>query len=66
MSALLRSLGALILGETRTIPLGVAATVVIGVALRSALPGHVWQNFGGFALAGMIVATLALSLGLRR
>ena len=62
MIALLRSLRSLILGETWTIPLGVLATVVIAIFLRSALPDQLWDEGGGFALAAFVAGTLAISL----
>lgn len=61
MIALLRSLRSLILGETWTIPIGVAAAVVITALLRSAFPEHVWDRIGGFVLAAMIAATLVVA-----
>jgi hypothetical protein len=64
--ALLRSLRSLILGETWTIPLGVLATVVIAILLRSALPDQLWGGGGGFVLAALVAVTLALSLANRR
>jgi hypothetical protein len=64
--ALLRSLRSLILGETWTIPLGVAAAVVIAALLRSSLPEHVWDELGGFTFAGMVAATLVGSIALSR
>jgi hypothetical protein len=60
--ALLRSLRALILGETWTIPLGVAAAVVITALLRSAFTDQLWNEIGGFVLAGLIAATLVGSI----
>jgi hypothetical protein len=64
--ALLRSLRALILGETWTIPVGVATSVVAAVLLRAALSDHLWDRIGGFALAGMVAATLVLSVATSR
>ena len=58
MIALLRSLRSLIFGETWTIPLGAGAAVVITALLRSAFPEHLWDEVGGFVLAGLIAATL--------
>jgi hypothetical protein len=60
--ALLRSLRSLILGETWTIPLGVAATLAIAALLRATLSDHTWNRLGGFALAAMVVTTLVVSL----
>jgi hypothetical protein len=65
MSAALRSLRRLILGETWTIPLGVAGALVLAVLIRAALPGGTWQAVGGFTLAGLLVAALAWSLRTR-
>jgi hypothetical protein len=64
--ALLRSLRSLILGETWTIPLGVATAVVVAVLFRSAIADHLWDEIGGFVLAAMIAATLAISLARSR
>ena len=58
MIALLRSLRSLIFGETWTVPLGVGAAIVITALLRSAFPEHLWDEIGGFVLAGLIAATL--------
>jgi hypothetical protein len=60
--ALLRSLRSLILGETWTIPLGVAVTLAIAALLRAAISDHAWDKLGGFALAGMVAITLIVSL----
>jgi ABC-type phosphate/phosphonate transport system permease subunit len=60
--ALLRSLRSLILGETWTIPLGVAAAVGITALVRSAFADHAWDEIGGFLLAGMIAVTLVASI----
>lgn len=46
---LLRSLRSLILGETWTIPLGVATTLLVAALLRAALSDHLWDEMGGFA-----------------
>jgi hypothetical protein len=60
--ALMRSLRSLILGETWTIPLGVAAAAVIAALLRSALSEQLWDELGGFALAAMVAVTLVASI----
>ena len=62
MIALLRSLRSLIFGETWTIPLGVGAAVVVTALLRSAFPEQLWDEVGGFVLAGLIAATLVGSI----
>ena len=62
MIAFLRSLRALILGETWTIPIGVGASLLIADALRSELSAEFWQRGGGFVLAGLVATTLAVAL----
>jgi hypothetical protein len=64
--ALLGSLRKLILGETLTIPAGVAGALIVAVLARAALPTELWSSIGGFVLALCLVATLALSLRGRR
>ena len=61
MKALLGSLRSLILGETWTIPLGVAFTLAAALVLRAALPAHVWTHEGGFMMAGLLAVTLTAS-----
>jgi hypothetical protein len=56
------SLSRTIFGETRTIPIGVGATLAAGTIANSLLPAAQWRTTGGFALAGMLIATLILSL----
>ena len=51
----------LVLGETWTLPLGVAVTLVAGLALDAAGPGW-WHRAGGFVMLAGAVATLAVSL----
>lgn len=60
--AVLRSLRSLILGETWTIPLGVAAAVLIAALLRSAISEQLWDEIGGFALAAMVAIALVASI----
>jgi len=62
MIALLRSLRSLILGETWTIPLGVGAAILVAALLRSAFSDQLWDELGGFVLAGMVAATLIGSI----
>jgi hypothetical protein len=63
---LLRSLRSLVFGETWTIPLGVGTTLLLAAALRSALSTRFWHQGGGFVMAGLVAATLALSLWIGR
>ena len=51
----------LVLGETWTLPLGVAVTLVAALALDAAGPGW-WHRGGGFVLLGAVLATLVISL----
>jgi hypothetical protein len=60
--ALLRSLRSLIFGETWTIPLGVGAALGISAALRAELSAPVWHEGGGFMVAALVAATLAVSV----
>ena len=68
MTTLLKSVRRKILGETRAIPLGVAATTLLGYLTRGLLPHGEWQTAGAFALAAAVIATLisALPADLRR
>ena len=51
----------LVLGETWTLPVGVALTLLVGLALDAARPGW-WDRAGGFVLLAGAVATLTLAL----
>ena len=51
----------LVLGETWTLPVGVAITLVAGLAFDAAGPGW-WHRAGGFVMLAGAVATLAVSL----
>ena len=62
MSALLHSLRRKLFGETRTIPLGVVAGILLALLLHALLPKGDWQWTGGFALAAVLIATLLRSL----
>jgi hypothetical protein len=62
MRELLGSLRRLILGETWTIPLGVAAAFVAALLIRASVSAGTWQTAGGFALAAFVIAALAYSL----
>jgi hypothetical protein len=59
----LRQLRLLVLGETRSLPLGVAAAVVVAALVRElAGPDGWWEDGGGLVLLGLVVAALGLSL----
>jgi hypothetical protein len=66
MTALFKSARGKILGETRAIPLGVAATILLAYLMRGLLAHGEWQNTGAFALVAAIVATLIFSLPAER
>jgi hypothetical protein len=51
----------LVLGETWTLPLGVAVTLLTALALDAAGLGW-WHRAGGFVLLAGALATLAVSL----
>jgi hypothetical protein len=51
----------LVLGETWILPLGVAVTLLAGLALDAAGPGW-WHRAGGFVVLAGALATLAVSL----
>jgi hypothetical protein len=59
----LRSARKLVLGETWTLPGGIAVAVLIAAALRLASgSGGWWRPAGGFVLAALLVGALAASL----
>jgi hypothetical protein len=60
MTALLRALRKLVLGETWIVPLGVGAAVG-ATAIGAALLGSWFDAVGGFALLAGALATLALA-----
>jgi hypothetical protein len=62
VTALLKSVPRKIFGETWTIPLGVATTILLTYLARGLLPRGEWQTAGAFALATAIIATLIFSL----
>lgn len=61
--SLLRTVRKLVLGETWTLPAGVALAVGAGALVR-ALSGdaHWWRTAGGAVLVVLLLAALALSL----
>ena len=62
MRTFLNSLRHLVLGETWTIPIGVGAALLLAVLMRAALSERAWEIGGGFALTGLVIAALAVSL----
>jgi hypothetical protein len=63
----MRALRKLVLGETWTLPIGIA--VAVGVAaLLSAAAGSAdwWSDAGGFVLLALLAGAFVASLGFRR
>jgi hypothetical protein len=58
---LVRQLRLLILGETWTLPLGVAVVLVAGAVLDDVAP-HAWRDIGGLVLLAGVIAVLAAAL----
>jgi hypothetical protein len=58
----LRALRLLVLGETWTLPLGVAAVLAAAAFVRHAAP-HTWHTAGGFLLLGGVLVVLVGALG---
>ena len=59
----IRQLRLLVLGETWTLPLGVAAAVIVAAAVRELSgPDGWWHDGGGFVLLPLLLAALAVSL----
>jgi hypothetical protein len=67
---LLRTLKKLILGETWTLPAGVATAVLVSALVIRPLMGDTWRHAGGFVLlagvAGALLLSVSLSAGRRR
>jgi hypothetical protein len=55
------SLRKLVLGETWTLPAGVAITLLLALALDAAGPGW-WERAGGFVVLGGALLALIVSL----
>jgi hypothetical protein len=62
---LLRALRLLVLGETWTLPVGVAVVLIAGVGLRDAAP-DAWHDVGGFVLLAGVIAVLSISVARTR
>lgn len=63
----LKTLRKLILGETRALPIGIAAAVAIAAGVRLiAGPHGAWSHAGGFGLLAMLIVALSLALPRRR
>jgi hypothetical protein len=61
---LIRTLRKLVLGETWTLPIGVAVAVGAAALLRLAAgDGGWWRDAGGFVLLGLVVVALLAAVG---
>jgi hypothetical protein len=56
-----RQVRLLVLGETWTLPVGVAAVLAAGALLHHLAP-HAWRDAGGFLLLAGVIAVLAAAL----
>ena len=63
----MRALRKLVLGETWTLPIGIAVAVGAAALLR-AIAGSAdwWEDLGGFILLGLLVCAFAAALVFRR
>ena len=61
---MLRTLRKLVLGETWTLPIGVALAVAVSFGVRAlAGRGGWWHEGGGFVLLALVLATLVAAVG---
>jgi hypothetical protein len=59
----MRALRKLVLGETWSLPLGVLATLALGLTLEWAADGASWWvDAGGFVLLACVVVALSVSI----
>jgi hypothetical protein len=58
----LQSLRTLVLGETLSLPIGVACALCGAALAKLALPDGAWEQNGGFVLLAFVLAALAVSL----
>ncbi len=61
MSTFLRSLRELVLGETWTLPIGVALVLGAGAVLDEVAPDF-FEDAGGFVLLGGVIAVLLVTV----
>jgi len=61
VSTFLRTLRELVLGETWTLPLGVAFLLVAGAVLED-VAADFWEDAGGFVLLGGVIAVLLVTV----
>ena len=58
----MKQLRKLVLGETWTLPIAVAAVVLLAYAARALLPADTWEDSGGFVLLALVLAALLVAL----
>ena len=59
----MKALRKLVLGETWVLPLGVLATLTVGLTLHEvAGDSAFWRHAGGFVLLALVLATLTVAL----
>jgi hypothetical protein len=62
-----RTLRKLVLGETWTLPCGIAVAVLVAFALRETFgEDGWWADSGGFVLLGLLLVAFVAALRLRR
>jgi hypothetical protein len=60
---MLRTLRKLVLGETWSLPIGIAVAVAVAVAVRAvAGAGSWWQHGGGYILLALLVVAFVAAL----
>jgi hypothetical protein len=63
----MRTLRKLVLGETWTLPVGIALAVgIAGVLSAVAGSAHWWRDAGGFILLALLAGAFVAALGIRR
>lgn len=62
MRTALHSLRTLVLGETLSLPVGIACALGGAALAKLALPAGAWEHGGGFVLLGLVLVALLVSL----
>jgi hypothetical protein len=63
----MRALRKLVLGETWTLPIGIAVAVGVAALLRAAAgSADWWSDVGGFVLLALLAGAFVAALGFRR
>jgi hypothetical protein len=62
-----RTLRKLVLGETWSLPIGIAVAVLVAFAVREAAgAGGWWEDAGGFVLLGLLLVAFVTAVRFRR